>query len=140
MPRYLLDADTVSYALRGQGRVISRLLEHPPSDIRISSITLAELRFGAEAKKSQKLRRAIRSFVKDVAVVPFDEAAAERFSEVAADLAEGGTPIGVFDTLVAAQALSLGLTVVTNNTRHFGRVGTESRELAVGRRRLVRPR
>jgi tRNA(fMet)-specific endonuclease VapC len=41
---------------------------------------------------------------------------------VAADLAEGGTPIGAFDTLVAAQALSLSLTVVTNNTRHFSRV------------------
>ena len=122
MARYLLDADTVSYALRGQGQVASRVLEHPPSDICISSITLAELRFGAEAKKSQKLRRAIRSFVKDVAVLPFDEAAAEKFAEVAADLAESGTPIGVFDTLVAAQALSLGLTVVTNNTRHFSRV------------------
>ncbi len=60
--------------------------------------------------------------VKDVAVVPFDEAAAERFAEVAADLAKGGTPIGAFDTLVAAQDLSLGRTVVTNNTRHFSRV------------------
>jgi tRNA(fMet)-specific endonuclease VapC len=58
MARYLLDADTVSYALRCQGRVASRLLELPPSDICISSIPLAELRFGAEAKKSQKLRRA----------------------------------------------------------------------------------
>jgi tRNA(fMet)-specific endonuclease VapC len=122
MTRYLLDADTVSYALRGQGRVAARLLEHPPSDVCISSITLAELRFGAETRKSQKLRRAIRSFVKDVAVVPFDAAAAERFAEVAADLAASGTPIGAFDTLVAAQALSLRLTVVTNNTRHFTRV------------------
>jgi len=122
MSRYLLDADTVSYALRGEGRVAARVLEHAPSDLCISSITFAELRFGAEAKKSQKLRRAIRSFVKDVAIIPFDEAAAERFAEVAADLAGGGTPIGIFDTLVAAQALSLGLTVVTNNTRHFGRV------------------
>lgn len=122
MARYLLDADTVSYALRGQGQVATRILEHAPSELCISSITLAELRFGAEAKKSQKLRRAIRSFVKDVAVVAFDEAAAERFAEVAADLAESGTPIGVLDTLIAAQALALGLIVVTNNARHFGRV------------------
>ncbi len=122
MPRYLLDADTVSYALRGQGQVATRILEHAPSELCISAITLAELRFGAESKKSQKLRRAIRGFVKDVAVVAFDEAAAERFAEVAADLAGSGTPIGVFDTLIAAQALALGLIVVTNNTRHFGRV------------------
>jgi tRNA(fMet)-specific endonuclease VapC len=122
MARYLLDADTASYALRGQGRVGARILQRPPSDICISAITLAELRHGAEARKSQKLRRAIRSFVKDMDVVPFDEAAAERFAVVATDLRQSGTPIGVFDTLVAAQALSLGLVVVTNNTRHFGRV------------------
>jgi tRNA(fMet)-specific endonuclease VapC len=122
MARYLLDADTVSYALRGQGRVADRILQHPPSELCISSITLAELGFGAESKKSQKLRRAIRNFVSDVAVVPFDDGAAERFAVVAARLAKAGTPIGVLDTLVAAQALSLGLTVVTNNTRHFGRV------------------
>ncbi len=122
MPRYLLDADTVSYALRGQGQVATRILEHAPSELCISAITLAELRFGAESKKSQKLRRAIRGFIKDVGVVAFDEAAAERFAEVAADLAGSGTPIGVFDTLIAAQALALGLIVVTNNTRHFGRV------------------
>jgi tRNA(fMet)-specific endonuclease VapC len=122
MARYLLDADTVSYALRGQGRVADRILQHPPSELCISSITLAELGFVAESKKSQKPRRAIRNFVSDVAVVPFDDGAAERFAVVAARLAKAGTPIGVLDTLVAAQALSLGLTVVTNNTRHFGRV------------------
>jgi tRNA(fMet)-specific endonuclease VapC len=122
MPRYLLDADTVSYALRGHGQVAARILGHAPSDLCISSITLAELRFGAETRRSQKLRTAIRGFVKDIAVLPFDEAAAERFARVAADLAASGTPIGVLDTLVAAQALSLGLTVVTNNTRHFRRV------------------
>ncbi len=122
MPRYLLDTDTVSYALRGQGQVAARLLEHRPSELCISAITLAELSFGAEAKRSQKLRRAIRSFTKDVAVVAFDEACAERFGVVAAALTTRGEPIGVYDTLVAAQALCLGLTVVTNNTRHFSRV------------------
>ena len=122
MQRYLLDADTVSYALRGQGRVAARILEHAPSELCLSSITLAELRFGAELKKSQRLRRAISSFVRDVSIVAFDESAAERFAKVAADLVESGSPIGAFDTLVAAQALSLGLIVVTNNTRHFSRV------------------
>lgn len=122
MPRYMLDADTVSYALRGQGLVAARLLEHQPSDLCISSVTLAELHFGAEAKRSQKIRRAIRTFTKDVAVVPFDAASAERFGVVAAALATRGQPIGVYDTLVAAQAVCLGLTFVTNNTRHFSRV------------------
>ncbi len=122
MPRYMLDADTVSCALRGHGRVGDRLLQHPPSAVCISAITLAELNFGAEAKRSQKIRRAIRSFTRDTAVIPFDEASAERFGVVATALAKRGHPIGLYDTLVAAQALCLELTVVTNNTRHFSRV------------------
>ena len=122
MPRYMLDADTVSYAIRGLGQVAARLLERQPSELCINSITLAELRFGAEAKRSQKLHRATRSFVKEVAVVPFDESAAEQFALVAAALARRGEPIGALDTLMAAHARSLGLTVVTNNTKHFSRV------------------
>ena len=57
MPEYMLDTDTVSFALRGRGRVVARLLEHRPSELCISSITLAELRYGAEALKSRKLHR-----------------------------------------------------------------------------------
>jgi tRNA(fMet)-specific endonuclease VapC len=118
----MLDADSVSYALRGQGQVAERVLEHQPSDLCISAITLAELKFGAEAKRSQKIRRAIRTFTKDIAVLPFDEASAEQFGVLSAALAARGEPIGVVDTLMAAQALTLALTVVTNNTKHFRRV------------------
>src|SRR5436309_135807 len=65
MPHYMLDTDTVSFALRGQGRVAARLLEHRPSELCISSITLAELRFGAEARRSRKLHRLIRHVRRD---------------------------------------------------------------------------
>ena len=122
MPRFLLDADTVSYAISGEGQVAARLLEHQPSELCISSISLAELKLGAEAKRSPKLHRSIRSFIKDVAVISFDEAAADRFALVAAALARRGEPIVAFDTLMAAHALSLGLAVVTNNTKRFSRV------------------
>jgi len=122
MPRYMLDTDTVSFALRGHGRVPTRLLQHRPSEICISSITLAELRFGAEAKRSRKLHGLIGTFVNSVAVVPFDQSAADRFATVGASLARRGEPIGTCDTLIAAHALSLGLTFVTNNTKHFQRV------------------
>ena len=122
MPQYMLDTDTVSFALRGQGRVAARLLEHRPSQLCISAVTLAELRFGAEAKRSRRLHGLITTFVETVAVVPFDEPAADRFPAVAASLARRGEPIGTFDTLMASHALSSGLTFVTNNTKHFGRV------------------
>ena len=122
MPQYMLDTDTVSFALRGHGRVAGRLLERRPSEICISSIALAELRFGAEARRSRTLHRLINTFVEAVEVVSFDQPAADRFAAVAASLARRGEPIGTFDTLMAAHALSLGLTFVTNNTQHFERV------------------
>jgi tRNA(fMet)-specific endonuclease VapC len=88
----------------------------------MSSITLAELRFGAEARRSRKLHSIISTFAEAIAVVPFDQPAADRFATVATSLARRAVPIGTFDTLMAAHALSLGLIFVTNKTKHFGRV------------------
>lgn len=122
MPEYMLDTDTVSFALRGQGGVAARVLEHRPSELCISSITLAELRYGAEARRSRKLHRLISTFVEAIEVISFDESAAGRFGVVAAALARRGEPIGTLDTLIAAHALSLRVTFVTNNTRHFRRI------------------
>jgi tRNA(fMet)-specific endonuclease VapC len=122
MPEYMLDTDTVSFALRGQGGVAARVLEHRPSELCISAITLAELRYGAEARRSRKLHRLISTFVEAIEVVSFDESAAGRFGAVASLLARHGEPIGTLDTLIAAQALSLRVTFVTSNTRHFTRI------------------
>lgn len=118
----MLDTNMVSYALRGQGDVADRILAHRPSVLCISSITLAELRYGAELRKSQKLHRLIDTFVASVAVQPLDGTAADGFGTVAAGLARSGTPIGPFDTLIAAHAMALGLTLVTNNEKHFRQV------------------
>jgi len=122
MADYMLDTDTVSFALRGHGRVAARLLQHRPSEICISSITLAELRFGAERKGSRRLHRIIDTFVDSITVLPFDQLAADRFAPVAVALERRGEPIGTFDTQIAAQALSLDVTLVTNNAKHFQRV------------------
>ena len=122
MSRYMLDTDTVSFALRGHGRVATRLLEHRPSELCISSIALAELRYGAETRRSRRLHRLLSTFVDAIQIMPFDESAASRFATVTAALVRRGEPIGTFDTLMAAHALSLRLTFVTNNTRHFARV------------------
>jgi tRNA(fMet)-specific endonuclease VapC len=122
MLEYMLDTDTVSFAIRGQGRVASRILEHRPSSLCISSITLAELRYGAELRGSQKLHGLIDSFASFIAVMPLDGSTSGVYGTVAADLARRGIPIGPFDTLLAAQALALSLTLVTNNGKHFNRV------------------
>ncbi|HEX4953283.1 MAG TPA: PIN domain-containing protein [Thermoanaerobaculia bacterium] len=120
--RYMLDADIVSYAIKGHGQVGTRMLDHPPSHLCVSAITLAELRFGADHKGSTRLHRLLDAFVRPLSVLPLDADVAARYGKVAALLRQSGTPIGAFDTLVAAHALVAGLTLVTNNLRHFERV------------------
>ncbi|MBK6688367.1 MAG: type II toxin-antitoxin system VapC family toxin [Deltaproteobacteria bacterium] len=120
--KFLLDTDSVSFALRGQGDVGERLRERKPSELCISSITLAELRYGAERKGSRKLHKLIDSFVASIEVAPFDEAAAVEFGRIGSILAGRGTPIGEFDVLIAAHATALRCTLVTNNVRHFSKV------------------
>jgi tRNA(fMet)-specific endonuclease VapC len=121
-PIFMLDTDTVSFALRGQGRVAARILEHRPSEICISAITLAELRYGAALRQSTKLNDLIDAFIANVAVMPFDEIGATQFGAVAAELVRRGSPIGEYDALIAAHAVALELTLVTNKVKHFSRV------------------
>lgn len=119
MFKYMLDTDTVSYALRREGNVASRILGYSPSQLCISAITLAEMRIGAHRRKSRKLHAAVDVFVSKVSVAPFDDKAANNFGIVGASLLTQGKPIGHFDTMIASHALSLGLILVTNNTRHY---------------------
>jgi tRNA(fMet)-specific endonuclease VapC len=118
----MLDTDSVSYALRGEGRVATRILEHRPSELCVSSITLAELRYGAQRRNSAKLHKAIDVLFANLPVLPFDETCAGQFGVLAADLAARGTPIGDFEVLIAAHAMSVRATLITNNVKHFARV------------------
>jgi tRNA(fMet)-specific endonuclease VapC len=118
----MLDTDTVSFALRGQGRVAEKIVSHRPSELCVSAITLAELRFGADRRKSRKLHALIDAFIGNVAVMAFDESCTVEFGLIASELAERGSPIGEFDGLIAAHAISLELTLVTNNVKHFNRI------------------
>lgn len=120
--RYLLDTDTVSFALRGQGDVGGRIRSRKPSDLSISAITLAELRYGADRKGSRKLHALIDAFTSAIEVVSFDGHAAADFGRIGSVLADRGTPIGEFDVLIAAHAVALRRTLVTNNVRHFSKV------------------
>ena len=118
----MLDTDTVSFALRGLGQVASRLQSHKRSELCLSAITVAELRFGADKRKSRRIHRAVDAFLSGVDVLPFDVAAAAKFGVIGAALATSGLPIGQMDTLIAAHALSVTATLVTNNEKHFSKV------------------
>jgi len=119
---YMLDTDSVSYALRGEGNVGTRILDHKPSELCISAITLGELRFGAHKRDSKKLHKLIDTFTASVSPQDFDVDAADEYGRLALELASRGTPIGVFDAMIAAHARARKLTLVTNNEKHFRKV------------------
>ncbi len=120
--KFLLDTDSVSFSLRGEGRVAERIRGHGSSELGISSITLAELRFGADLRHSNRLHRLIDGFIAGVRVLPFDDRVAQRYGVVAASLQRQGQCIGNMDTLIAAHALVEGLVLVTHNQTHFSRI------------------
>src|SRR5882672_4883713 len=118
----MLDTDTVSFALRDQGQVNARIRENRPSTLCVSAITVAELRFGADHRKSSAIHSKIDAFLRDLEIVPFDEICARHFGTIGSALAGQGTPIGDLDVLIAATAISVQATLVTNNVKHFARV------------------
>lgn len=122
--RYLLDTNTIIYTLKSRPpEVAARFAELQAGDLCISSISLAELLFGAA--KSQfpaKALAAISEVAEILDVAPFDEAAARAYGPIRAELERLGRPIGALDTLIAAHALSLDATLVTHNLGEFRRV------------------
>jgi tRNA(fMet)-specific endonuclease VapC len=118
----MLDTDSVSYAMRGFGEVAARIVQHHPSEICVSALTVAQLRFGADRRHSMKLHRLIDAVTANISIEPFDEVCAARFGVIASELVERGSPIGDFDALIASHAVALKVTLVTNNEKHFRRV------------------
>ncbi len=95
----------------------------PPTDIGLSAITASELAFGArKSNKPDEARERLETLLRAYALVPFDAPAIDVYADVRASLEKRGTPIGPLDTLIAAHALSLGVTLVSGNVREFRRV------------------
>ena len=120
---FLLDTNICIYALKQDRAVLERLLAERPIDVSLSVITEAALRTGA-AKSASPARttRLLENFLRPLSVVDFTSNDARAYAEVRARLERAGTPIGPLDTLIAAQALSRQLTLVSNNAREFKRI------------------
>lgn len=123
---YMLDTDTCIYLINrrpGYERVLSRMDGLRYGDVYLSSISLAELRYGvAKSQDQDRNRDRLEGFLARFDERDFDERAARAYGVIRAQLEFQGTPIGPLDTLLAAHALSLGATMVTNNGREFSRV------------------
>ena len=124
--RYMLDTNILVYVINARPHhqaVLDRFDRENPGDMVVSSITFAELRFGIEKSRQREAgRRALQLALDALNVIPFDAKAAETYGALRAGLEATGKPIGPLDTLIAAHALSLNLTLVTGNIREFSRV------------------
>ena len=122
--RYMLDTNMASAAMRGMTAVDARLRALRPSDWCISAVTRAELQFGVALRPdATRVARIVETFLAVAHTAAWDAHAADRHGHVRADLRRAGTPIGDFDEMIAAHALALGAVVVTDNIRHFERIG-----------------
>ena len=124
MTRYLLDTDICIYiSNRSPESVRKRLDQTAPGEVAISVITYMELVFGAYKSNHSGRAMAAAEELRQVApVLPLHADAALHYGRIRAQLERRGTPIGPLDRLIAAHALSLGLTLVTNNEREFSRI------------------
>lgn len=122
--RYLLDTNTCIFALRNKPPVVrERIRQCPAGEIGVSIITVAELRYGADKCEHPEAEHSkVSKFLLQVETLDFGPLAAEAFGGIRADLERRGEPIGPFDMLLAAHALSEGLIFVTHNTSEFQRV------------------
>lgn len=121
---YLLDTNVCIQLLNNKNAcIMANLSKHHPSEISVCSIVKAELLYGA--RRSQRVEAnltLLNAFFAPLTSFSFDDTCAEHYGQIHAELLTKGTPIGPNDTLIAAIARANNLTLVTHNTRKFGRV------------------
>lgn len=121
---YLLDTNICIYLIKKRPQqVVMNLKKHTIEQIMISSVTVAELYYGVrKSQYQQKNEDALIQFLSSFELVPFTDEDAFLYGEIRTDLEKKGQIIGPYDLQLAAQCLSRGMTIVTNNEKEFSRV------------------
>ena len=121
---FLLDTDTCIYLIKKQpAQVLAKLQALDISQVGISTITLSELEYGvSKSSKPEQNKLALAGFVAPLEIVAYGDAAAVHYGRIRTLLERQGTPIGPLYTLIAAHALALDCTLVTNNEKEFSRI------------------
>jgi tRNA(fMet)-specific endonuclease VapC len=121
--RYLLDTNIVSDLVRNpQGQAAGHIRRAGEAQVCTSIIVAAELRYGAAKKGSARLARQLEAVLAALDVLPFAAPADRAYGEIRSRLEQTGRPIGGNDLLIAAQAMALGYTIVTDNEAEFTRM------------------
>ena len=123
MTTYVLDTNTCVYWLKGKEEILRRVKQVGVSDLAITIITLAELKYGAYHSRNVKENlESIDRFLRKVKVLPLVEEAVDTFGRIKADLRRAGKMIDDFDILIGATTMAKDGILVTNNTDHFRRI------------------
>ena len=119
---YLPDTDAISAYMRGDSPKLNAKMAEAFGELRLSAIALAEREFGVTKGTNARARLVLAELAQTLPVEPFTRDDSTHYAAIRHDLEARGVGIGPMDTLIAAQALRLGATVVTRNVREFGRV------------------
>ena len=123
MLKYMLDTNICIYTIKHKPQVVREAFNQHYGRMCISSVTLMELIYGAEKSASpEKNLRVVEGFIARLEVLNYGIDAAVQTGQVRAELAKAGTPIGPYNSMVAAHARALGLVLVTNKTGEFVRI------------------
>ena len=119
----LLDTNTCIYIINNRPpNVLERFRKYKAGEVGISSIAASELAYGVAKSGSVRNRKALEMFLAPLKVLPFDSQCLWFYADLRASLEKKGLTIGAMDTLIAAHALSIDGTLVTNNLKEFARV------------------
>jgi tRNA(fMet)-specific endonuclease VapC len=121
---YMLDTNICIYIIKQKPQeVIKKFTTLEPAQISVSSITVSELQYGvAKSQHKTKNNYALQEFLSPLNIEPFDLNSALIYGELRLRMEKSGKQIGSFDALIAAHAMSIGATLVTNNLKEFKRV------------------
>jgi len=121
---YLLDTNACIDVIRAASpQLVSRLQQHSPDEIVMSSVVRSELVYGARrSSRVAENLQLVDTFVAPYVSIPFDDQCADAYGHIRADLDGSGLPIGPYDLMIAATAKAHDLTVVTHNMGEFSRV------------------
>ena len=119
----LLDTNTCIYIINNRPpNVLEKFRKYKAGEVGISSIAASELAYDVAKSGSLKNRKALEMFLAPLQILPFDSQCLWFYADLRASLEKQGQSIGPMDTLIAAHALSIGGTLVTNNVKEFVRV------------------
>jgi tRNA(fMet)-specific endonuclease VapC len=119
----LLDTNTCIYIINNRPpNVLEKFCKYKAGEVGISSIAASELAYGVAKSGSLKNRKALEMFLAPLQILPFDSQCLWFYADLRASLEKQGQSIGPMDTLIAAHALSIGGTLVTNNVKELVRV------------------